>query len=272
MIINNYKQHQDIINKLILKEEEKNKSKLNQNNSAINIYSFNNFYLPKIQTSIENNQKENSVSMGFEKIWKEEIFRNGKKVNKMNIKRKLNKLRTNDNTQEYSSIDIFDKNYNKDTNLCDEAREMQRRLNRIKSNNLKVNQILKAHKEMQKKFLDNREYCPNYSSIEKHKPNVNLNTNSQRAFPEKFIKNSIYNDDIVYNIYNDKKIARNNSCLFRNNNGIKKKIFNKITKNIRIDKKKLILNNDNIKNDKNKQIDNGNLFRRTRIDKNLSVG
>ena len=112
LLINNYKQHQDIINKLILKEEEKNKSKLTHNNSAINIQNFNNLYLPKIQTSIGNNHKDNSVSMGFEKIWKEEIFRNGIKVHNMNIKGKLNKSKTNDNTQDYI-IDIFDQNYNK---------------------------------------------------------------------------------------------------------------------------------------------------------------
>ena len=41
------------------------------------------------------------------------------------------------------------------------------------------------------KFKDKREYSPNYNAIEKHLPEVNLNTKSQRIFPIKFIK--IYN-------------------------------------------------------------------------------
>ena len=100
--------------------------------------------------------------------------------------------RNNSNKTMYNSInDIFDENYDKIKKRKEKKIEKRIILERIKFNNLRVKKKFRIHQDIMQKFKDKREYSPNYNAIEKHLPEVNLNTKSQRIFPIKFIK--IYN-------------------------------------------------------------------------------
>ena len=168
-------------NEIILNYKAKKLNK-NKNLSQNNLYSTKStFYFPKIKEEVKN--KDNKMII-FEKLWKEQQYLNKNKGN-------LGK-RNNSNKTMYNSInDIFDENYDKIKKRKEKKIEKRIILERIKFNNLRVKKKFRIHQDIMQKFKDKREYSPNYNAIEKHLPEVNLNTKSQRIFPIKFIK--IYN-------------------------------------------------------------------------------
>ena len=216
--------HEDILNNLKKAEEEnikaykiysrnfKNNLQYNNSNSNMNFSSTMNLSLPKL-TQIKNEFQDNEKSEGyniirFENVWKEQQM-NELKYNK-------DKISKNKTMYDVNFIDIFDKNYDKYRKKCEEYKEKNIRLERIKSNNLKVNKKLKIFRHIMLKFQDIREYCPNYSILEKHKPEIKLNTKSKRIFPIKFIKGNDYNkNELDDNRSNEnkkyKKLKKNSS-------------------------------------------------------------
>ena len=94
-----------------------------------------------------------------------------------------------------------------------------------------------------KKFKDKREYSPNYESIEKHLPRVNLNTKSQRIFPIKFIK--INN---IGELVSDKRIIEPKKLLRKNNST--QSIFFKNMSTCSLFKNFINIKNNSIINDK----------------------
>lgn len=222
--------HEDVLNNLKKAEEDnikaykiysrnfKNHLQYNNNSASnINISSTMNNYLalPKL-TQIKNEFQDNEKNEGyniirFQNVWKEQQM-NELKYNK-------NKKSNNKTMYDANFIDIFDTNYDKYRKKCEEYKEKNIRLERIKLNNLKVNKKLKIFRYIMLKFQDMREYCPNYSILEKHKPEIKLNTKSKRIFPAKFIKGSDYNKieiDANRNDENKKKVLRKNNSDFMN--------------------------------------------------------
>ena len=217
--------HEELINSLKKLEEEniiaynnysknfKNNLNNKSNNSTINLSStMSNFLaLPKISKCEDNdNEKNDDLDIiRFKNVWKEQQMNDIKYNKEKKIKNKT--LYNND------CVDIFDKNYDKYRKKVEAYNEKNIRLNRIKSNNLKVKKKVKIYRHIKSKFQDLREYCPNYSVIEKHQPEVKLNTKSKRIFPDKFIKKYLYkNDNNDYKneeIKSIKKIIRNKSDL-----------------------------------------------------------
>ena len=192
-------------NEMILNYRAK---KLNKNNlSQNNLYSTKNtFYFPKISKKEEKINIDNKL-INFEKLWKEQQYLN---KNKRNLRK-----RNNSNKTMYNSInDIFDQNYDKIKKRKEKKTEKRIILDRIKYNNLKVKKKCQIHQDIMKKFKDKREYSPNFNAIEKHLPEVNLKTKSQRIFPIKFIK--------IYNIGEFNSLEKRNESipkkiLFKNN-------------------------------------------------------
>lgn len=190
MLLSRKKNHNEIVHNLQKANEENelllnDKIRNNNNMSQINFYSSrnNNLCLPKLSKNEEKKNKDTKIII-FEKIWKEQILNKSK--NGRNRKNRKN----NSNRTQYNShyiVNIFDENYDK-LKKKKERNDKNRILEKIKLNNLKVQKKLKIHQEIMSKFKDKREYSPNYNSIEKHLPDVNLNTKSKRIFPYKFIK------------------------------------------------------------------------------------
>lgn len=174
--------------------------------------------LPKIKNNVTNsndkldfkddrdNEEYNTIR--FEKVWNQQ-YEDRKNKNKDITK---NKNKSTKNKTMYNSyvIDIFDINYDRQRKRSEEFKESKLRLNRIKLNNLKVKKKLKSYHDMLSKFKDKREYCPNYNCIEKHQPEVKLNTKSQRMFPIQIIKQKIHD----YHKHNDSTV--NNSSQNKN--------------------------------------------------------
>ena len=136
----------------------------------------------KYKKEIKDDRKNNENNLiKFEKIWREQC------LNDVKNKKKVNKNKLILDGIFYN--DIFDINYDKYRKNVETRKEKNKRMERIKSNNL------------------NREYKPNYSSIEKHKPVVKLGTKSTRLF----LKN--INNMTAPNIRrsNDKNNNKNNS-------------------------------------------------------------
>ena len=224
------KNHEDLINNLKRAEQEnikefhkysqkfKNNFYFKKNDRIINLSTtMNNFSLPKIKylkSELQDNEKnENYELIRFENVWK------AQQINRIKFSNdKRNKSKTMYN---YDFIDIFDKKYDKYKKHLEESKEKNIILKRIKSNNLKVDKKVKIFRYIMLKFQDQREYFPNYSILEKHQPEVKLNTKSKRIFPEKFIKKTIYklNDNNVNdnneNKKNNEKIKRNSSDLLK---------------------------------------------------------
>ena len=172
-------QHENVVRSLKRLEEEtgkdtKNKFKLLSLSTAINRI----ISLPKMskyKNDIQDNKKGKEYNIiKFENVWKEQ-FINDMKYNKKNNKNKIM----------FDGVyfsDIFDKNYDKFRKHLEESKEKNMRLERIKTNNLKVSWKLNIHRQIKLRFQDQREYHPNYSVIEKHKPIVNLDSKSTRLF------------------------------------------------------------------------------------------
>jgi len=202
---------------------------LNYSNSAKQISNLsstinNILSLPKINNKVSNtndkldfqddrdNEEYNTIR--FEKVWNQQYT---------DIKRDKNKNIKNKTMYNSYAMDIFDINYDRQRKRSEEFKESKLRLNRIKLNNLKVKKKLKNYHDMLSKFKDKREYCPNYNCIEKHQPEVKLNTKSQRMFPIQIIKqnmhdyhknnDSIGNNSSKNNNHKIKKIKRNLSQL-----------------------------------------------------------
>ena len=193
-------------NEMILNYKAKKLNKY-KNLSQNNLYSTkNSFYFPKISKKEVEKIKDNKMII-FEKLWKEQQYLN---KNKRNLGK-----RNNSNKTMYNSInDIFDENYDKIKQRKEKKTEKKIILERIKFNNLKVKKKFQIHHDIMLKFKDKREYIPNYNAIEKHQPEVNLDTKSQRIFPIKFIKN--------YNIGEFNSLEKGNESmqkklLFKNN-------------------------------------------------------
>ena len=194
--------------------------------------------LPKIKnnmTSIndkldfkDDRDKEEYNTIRFEKVWNQQ-YEDAKKN-----KNKINKNKSIKNKTMYNSyvIDIFDINYDRQRKQSEEFKESKLRLNRIKLNNLKVKKKLKSYHDMLSKFKDEREYCPNYSCIEKHQPEVKLNTKSQRIFPIQIIKQNIHD------------YHKNNVSILNNSSKRKNHILKKNKSNLsQINNRKLNSNN-----------------------------
>jgi hypothetical protein len=187
--------------------------------------------LPKIKNNLTNtndkldfkddrdNEEYNTIR--FEKVWNQQ-YEDRKNRNKDKNKNKIIKNKTMYNNY---AIDIFDINYDRQRKRSEEFKESKLRLKRIKLNNLKVKKKLNSYHDMLSKFKDKREYCPNYNCIEKHQPEVKLNTKSQRVFPIQIIKQNIHdyhknNDSIVNNSSKNKnnRLKKNRSNLSQINN------------------------------------------------------
>ena len=172
-------QHESVIRNLKKLEEEtrkdmKSKFKHISLSSAIKRIAS----LPKMakyKNNIKDNKKGDEYDIiKFENVWKEQYI-NDMKYNKKNVKNKLL----------FGGIyftDIFDKNYDKYRKYLEESKEKNMRLERIKINNLNVTRKLNIHRQLMLRFRDQREYHPNYSLIEKHKPIVKLDSKSTRLF------------------------------------------------------------------------------------------
>ena len=172
-------QHENIIRGLKKLEEETkkdihNKFKQVSLSSAINRI----ISLPKMsryKNEIQDNKtKEDYNLIKFEKVWKDQ-YMNDIKYNK----------KTSNNKMLFGRIyftDIFDKNYDKFRKHLEESKEKNMRIERVKINNLKVSRKLNIHKQIMLRFQDHREYKPNYSVIERHKPVVKLDSKSTRLF------------------------------------------------------------------------------------------
>lgn len=194
-------------NKLLLKLKGKSvDDEKNKNNK-----------LPKLSKSFNNKQKKDIYNMNgnnneqiveFENNWREEYMKSKNKNGNTIKKQKISADVIFD--EEDSSDDIFQKGYKPEKK---KILEKIKRFKRIKENNQKVKVKLKNYKMIMDKFSEKKEYCPNYSILEKHKPAVKLDSKSERIFPDKLIKMTNYSNDIE--IF-QKKLFRNNSLQFPN--------------------------------------------------------
>ena len=224
--------HLEIMKKRALKMEEMKRRENSRNNvHQLNLISspYNLQFLPKISPfiqSIDNilvmdsKKAEKVGSKGFEYIWKQEKllklanikpeeFLKDKKSNKNQNKHK-NAHSQNHNIHNNDQDDIFDPNYNERKKISDEVMLLKDRLKRILNQNKKANTKFNLHKAMALKFRVKKIYHPKYESIEKHKPDINLNSKTKRIFPQNLMQKSYYIDnDIMSNTtinrYKEKK-------------------------------------------------------------------
>ena len=194
-----------------LKKQENTKNNMTQLNlisSALNLQ-----FLPKLSPFIKkvdnylvlDNKKATKLgSKGFEYIWKQDYIRKlmGIDFNKIKNKRNKNKSKKKENininlddNEVDEEQDIFNKNFKSEDKECIEYIKLKERLNRIINANKKVNRIFNFHKNLSAKFQVKKIYYPKYESIEKHKPEILLNNNTRRIFPNDFIKKNYYLDN-----------------------------------------------------------------------------
>ena len=264
--------HENVINNLKKAEEEniqayniysRNfKNNLDYNNKIINLSSTgNNFIalpkLSKLKGEFQDNEKNVDADIiRFKNVWKEQQL-NEEKYNK-------NKKTKNKTMYNIDFIDIFDKKYDKYKKQCEEYNEKNLRLKRIISNNQKVNKKLKIFRHIRSKFQDPREYFPNYSIIEKHQPEVKLNTKSKRIFPEKFIKKNIckYDENSEVKNNEDKKHRKYSSDLleFTKNVHPCRIIYRNLNESdFSLDKKKFFISSIDIKDNRYISRDSNNI-------------
>ena len=234
--------HEILVNNLKKLEEETRKdydNKFNQMNISSAIKRL--ISLPKVtkykKELKDNKKKEEYNIIKFENVWKEQ-YMNDIKYKKINKNKMIFGGFYND--------DIFDINYDKYRKHLGESKEKNMRLERVKSNNLKVLKKLKIHRQLKLKTLDHREYRPNYSVIEKHQPIVKLDSKSTRLFlrninPRPIPSAFLYNSRNIKRRKNHKKEKGNISSNSSNVNNFLSKsqgdiiLKNKFeTKNMRI--------------------------------------
>ena len=110
--------------------------------------------LPKIskyKKELKDNKNEYNI-IKFESVWREQ-YMNDVKYNKNSNKNKIV-------FDGFYYNDIFDINYDKYRKHLEETKEKNMRLERVKSNNLKVLKKLKIHRQIKFRFLAQREYKP----------------------------------------------------------------------------------------------------------------
>ena len=172
-------QHENIVRSLKKIEEETKKNIDNKFNKVNVSQAINRIIsLPKMskyKKNMQDNKKKDEFNIiRFENVWKEQYMDDVKN----NKKDKNSKLIFDG----FYYNDIFDKNYDRYRKHLEESKDKNIRLEKIKSNNLKVSNKLKIHRFITLKAQDHREYRPNYSVIEKHKPVVKLDSKSTRLF------------------------------------------------------------------------------------------
>ena len=172
-------QHENIVRSLKKIEEETKKNIDNKFNKVNVSQAINRIIsLPKMskyKKNMQDNKKKDEFNIiRFENVWKEQYMDDVKN----NKKDKNSKLIFDG----FYYNDIFDKNYDRYRKHLEESKDKNIRLEKIKSNNLKVSNKLKIHRFITLKAQDHREYRPNYSVIEKHKPFVKLDSKSTRLF------------------------------------------------------------------------------------------
>jgi len=172
-------QHENIVRSLKKIEEETKKNIDNKFNKVNVSQAINRIIsLPKMskyKKNMQDNKKKDEFNIiRFENVWKEQYMDDVKN----NKKDKNSKLIFDG----FYYNDIFDKNYDRYRKRLEESKDKNIRLEKIKSNNLKVSNKLKIHRFITLKAQDHREYRPNYSVIEKHKPVVKLDSKSTRLF------------------------------------------------------------------------------------------
>ena len=234
LIARNKKIKSELMHKKALKKEESKRKENSRNNvHQLNLLAFQyNFqYLPKISPFIhscdnilimDSGKAERKGSKGFEYIWKQENLlkisnikknensRKTKSYNKANINNPNNKIKQNNfeknlnNNMDDDFDDIFDVNYNEKKKSCEEFNQLKRRLNRIKSQNVKVNDKLEIYRKNLIKFSTRQIYHPKYESIDKHKPDINLDSKSKRIFPMNIMQKIYYK-----NVENKLDLSRN---------------------------------------------------------------
>lgn len=172
-------QHETIVHGLKKLEEETKKevnTKLKETSVSTALNRI--LSLPRIskyKKNIQVNKKKDEFkTIRFESVWREQYL-NDLKYNKNNKKNKMMFGRIH-------FTDIFDLNYDRYRKHLEESKGKDMRIERIKDNNLKVSKKLDIYKQLMLKFQDQREYQPNYSIIEKHKPIVKLDSKSTRLF------------------------------------------------------------------------------------------
>ena len=157
----------------------------------------------------ENNSPDNDKTGVFENDWKKEYLKKNKN-NKMNIKKISPHIVADDD--EENTEDIFKKGYIPEKPKIIEKIKI---LERIKENNLRVIKKLKNFRIIKEKFSDKKEYTPNYSALERHIPEIKLDTKSKRLFPDHFIQMHNYAKEKDLFI---KRLYRNNSYINENKN------------------------------------------------------
>lgn len=215
-ILKNKQLHLELMKKRALKMEEMKRRENSRNNiHQLNLISspYNLQFLPKISPFIQsidnalvidNKKAEKVGSKGFEYIWKQEKLlklanikpediMQEKKVNKSQKQKNAHSLNHHlHNNDGYD--DIFDTSYNERKKVCDEIILLKDRLKRILKQNKKVNTKFNLHKALALKFRVKKIYHPKYESIEKHKPDINLNNKTKRIFPQNLMQKSYYID------------------------------------------------------------------------------
>ena len=227
-----------------IKEEKLRKienSKINKHQLNIISSPYNMNFLPRISPYIKNidnhlimdYKKANKLgSKGFQYIWKQEYLRklSDNKTNKKSKKkqRRSENINYDDEDDDEEELDIFNIKYVKENNKCDEYIELKKRLDRIINENKKVKKKFDFRRELSLKFKVKKIYNPKYESIERRQPEVSLNNQTKRIFPDKFIQKSYYSENNnklfskTFNINNKSiKNKMNNNTLNKN----KKKIF-----------------------------------------------
>ena len=226
-ILKNKQMHLELMKKNALKLEEIKRKENSRNNiHQLNIIStpYNLQFLPKISPFIQSvdnilimdSQKAQKVgSKGFEYIWKQE---NLLKLSNIKPEEIISNKKTNKNQNKHKNVhsfthnthddqdDIFDLNYNERKKQCEEIIALRDRIKRILKQNKKVNTKFNLHKALALKFRVKKIYHPKFESIEKHKPDITLNTKTKRIFPENLMQKCYYIDkDINSNLNKNKE-------------------------------------------------------------------
>lgn len=151
-----------------------------------------------------NNIRDYNTCVYFNNV--NDKLKNIKTKEEINMRNENKKINNFDDGNEIKNI--FDKNYIKKKKISKTNKLLKNKIERIKIQNKKVYKVLGEYK---KKYFnnynaDNRIYKINYNSIEKHIPNIILDSKSQRIFPENYInknKSTSY-DNFKIKLFSDR--------------------------------------------------------------------